>query len=222
MAALRFFVGVLLVGLMAFGPAIMTQAEAMMADSDFIFNQALPRSPNNTASSGGASQPRQLNQWPATKEVGLSQTYMKLEPCALRSPHVNPQAGSIMYIIKGTRVLAGFVSDDPSQQVSGELSTGGSVIFPFATVHYQQNLGCDEAELLITYNSEDPGGKVIAKDQLPAALSNLIPSSAPLNGTTPPAFIPLSSAECAARCGLPSAATSQSSSSAPTTGRRML
>lgn len=62
--------------------------------------------------------------------------------------------------------------------------------------------------------------QVVAKDQLPAPLASLIGDNVPLNGTTPPAFVPASNAECVARCGLSTPPGSQASA-AQASGRRL-
>eukprot|EP00884_Botryococcus_braunii_P017861 jgi/Botrbrau1/4759/Bobra.0137s0031.1 len=165
---------------------------------------------------GGTTQQRQLQEWPALKGLGLSQTYMKLAPCALMQAHTTPRGSAIMFVITGTRVVARFVAEDASHQVSNELSTGGAAIFPQGLIHYQQNLGCDVAELLITYNSEDPGNQM--------TLASLMLTSS--NATNPeplvtPVFLGMSSMECITRCQLipgatPSPSTSNAPSGAPT------
>lgn len=61
---------------------------------------------------------------------------------------------------QGTRVVAAFVTEDAAREVYNELSTGASAVFPVGLIHYQQNLGCEVAEYVISYNSEDPGTQV--------------------------------------------------------------
>lgn len=89
-------------------------------------------------------------------------------------------------------MLAGFVGDDATKQVAKELEAGNSAIFPFAKVHYQQNLGCEEAELLISYSSEDPGGVVGFPSRFPCLRIHASDSHASgSSGSMPPDPLPL-------------------------------
>jgi hypothetical protein len=47
MAGLRYFLGLLVVGMVASETMVMAKAEAAMQDSDFFFRQDLPASPSN-------------------------------------------------------------------------------------------------------------------------------------------------------------------------------
>ncbi len=57
-------------------------------------------------------------------------------------------------------MVAAFVVEDASREVVNELRSGASAVFPQGLIHYQQNLGCETAEYVISYNAESPGTQV--------------------------------------------------------------
>eukprot|EP00884_Botryococcus_braunii_P015712 jgi/Botrbrau1/2824/Bobra.0125s0033.1 len=170
-----------------------------IANDDFAYNPNLGASNLTLASPGGLSQPRQLKQWPALNGMGISQTYFKLEPCAMRPPHVHMWATGLLYVIKGSRMVAAFVVEDASREVVNELSSGASAVFPQGLIHYQQNLGCETAEYVISYNAESPGTQVTFKSLAKTAMGTLLNATAATKYVQG-AFVTNSDADCVARC----------------------
>merc|ERR1712232_1230138 len=61
-----------------------------MLPSAFVYN---PIASNNLmVSAGGVSTPRQLAQWPALADMGISQTAFTMNGCAIRPPHTHMKA----------------------------------------------------------------------------------------------------------------------------------
>ena len=52
-------------------------------------------------SAGGISTPRQLAQWPALADMGISQTAFTMNGCAIRPPHTHMKATGLLYVISG-------------------------------------------------------------------------------------------------------------------------
>jgi hypothetical protein len=176
-----------------------------MAPSAFVYN---PVATNILmVSAGGVSTPRQLAQWPALADMGISQTAFTMNGCAIRPPHSHMKASGLLYVISAANMSVGFVTE-AGQSVVNFIGTGASTIFPQGLVHYQQNNDCSPAYYTISYNSEDPGTQVTspALEKLPAAvvaasLGVDAATYASLTASLPKAaFIPNSDPDCVARC----------------------
>ncbi|CAM9430058.1 unnamed protein product, partial [Hapterophycus canaliculatus] len=64
----------------------------------------------------------------------------------------------MIYMLKGELQVA-FVEENGGTRgaIVNDISAGDSTFFPKGLVHYQQNLGCEEASYVAAVNSEDPG-----------------------------------------------------------------
>ncbi|CAM9398376.1 unnamed protein product, partial [Scytosiphon promiscuus] len=64
----------------------------------------------------------------------------------------------MIYMLKGELQVA-FVEETGGTRgaIVNDISAGDSTFFPKGLVHYQQNLGCEEASYVAAVNSEDPG-----------------------------------------------------------------
>jgi oxalate decarboxylase/phosphoglucose isomerase-like protein (cupin superfamily) len=96
-------------------------------------------------------------QWPALDDQHISMMRIRLEPCGLNVLHERPRASEIMYVNKGKHVFVGFVEEDGGRVITNTLKKGDVTLFPETLIHFQQNLGCEDAELISFLSSEDPG-----------------------------------------------------------------
>jgi oxalate decarboxylase/phosphoglucose isomerase-like protein (cupin superfamily) len=96
-------------------------------------------------------------QWPALENQGISMMRIRLEPCGLNVLHEHPRPSEIMYVNKGKNIFVGFVEEDGGRVITNTLKKGDVTLFPETLIHFQQNLGCEDAELLAFLSSEDPG-----------------------------------------------------------------
>lgn len=97
------------------------------------------------------------DQWPVLEDKDVSLIRTQLEPCGLVLIHEHPRPSEILYVNKGKHVLVGFVEEDGGRMITNNLKKGDVTLFPETLMHFQQNLGCEDAELISFLSSEDPG-----------------------------------------------------------------
>jgi oxalate decarboxylase/phosphoglucose isomerase-like protein (cupin superfamily) len=104
---------------------------------------------------------------------GLAQAVINLNSCAIWNPHTHPRANEILYVAAGN-VKMGFqeenkgtygpdFGDQAGQTYGGRLFNfsavpqGSSVIVPQALSHYIWNPNCEQAVIVSSFDSKDPG-----------------------------------------------------------------
>lgn len=69
----------------------------------------------------------------------------------------------MLYMVEGVDLRVGFVEENGGDgTVVNDMSTGDLSFVPQGLVHYQQNLGCEPATILMSLNSDDPGEVVLS------------------------------------------------------------
>jgi len=96
-------------------------------------------------------------QWPVLENQDISMMRIRLEPCGFNVLHENPRASEIMYVNKGKHIFVGFVEEDGGRVITNTLKRGDVTLFPETLIHFQQNMGCEDAELISFLSNEDPG-----------------------------------------------------------------
>ncbi len=97
------------------------------------------------------------DQWAVLEDKDVSLIRTQLEPCGLILIHEHPRPSEILYVNKGRHVFVGFVEEDGGRMITNNLRKGDVTLFPETLMHFQQNLGCEDAELISFLSSEDPG-----------------------------------------------------------------
>ena len=88
---------------------------------------------------------------------GLSYILYELKPCAVNLPHFHPRAAELLYVIKGNLVNVGFFEENGGRTLLNQIGQGKTALFPRGLIHYEENMGCESAQILSALNSEDPG-----------------------------------------------------------------
>jgi hypothetical protein len=78
-------------------------------------------------------------------------TVIYLNPCRLNLPHIS----TISYVAKGT-IRCGFWTENTGEFHSLILNEGQGIVFGPGAIHFEQNMGCDDAVLVAAFNKEDP------------------------------------------------------------------
>lgn len=76
-------------------------------------------------------------------------------------PHVHPRATKYAVAVKGT-THTWMITENGAPLIEETLTTGQMTIFPQAAVHSMMNVGCEDAQLVCSFNSEDPGTNNLA------------------------------------------------------------
>ncbi|KAL8508088.1 hypothetical protein ACS0TY_018587 [Phlomoides rotata] len=99
---------------------------------------------------------------PGLNTFGISTVRVDYAPQGVVPPHRHPRAAEVLTVLEGT-VLVGFVTSDPENRlVSKVLRKGDVFAFPFGLIHFQQNVGYDNAVTIAFLSSQNPGVIAVA------------------------------------------------------------
>ncbi|CAF1492636.1 unnamed protein product [Rotaria sp. Silwood1] len=123
---------------------------------DFIFTYSNGSGVGFTYGDGGLTAAATARNWPALINHDISMVVVYLKPCALNLPHIHPRASTISYVAKGT-IRTGSWSENTGEFHAITLNAGQGTTFPPGALHFEQNIGCDDAIVVAAFNSADPG-----------------------------------------------------------------
>lgn len=149
-------------------------ARAEIKKGEFVYHLNNYKSQLN--GKGGSIDLVTQEQWSTLEDQGVSMIRARLEPCGLVLIHEHPRPAEIMYVNKGKNVLVGFVEEDGGRMITNNLKQGEVTLFPETLMHFQQNLDCEDAELISFLSSEDPGYVTIGAQSLKFP-TNIVASS---------------------------------------------
>lgn len=178
-------------------------------DSDWLFDFTVQ--PSYTYTPGSVVNANAAT-FPATVGNGMTMAMLNLGPCAMLPAHFHPRATNFVVAIEGT-TTTWMLEENGARVVKEVLTPGKMTIFPAASVHTMQNMGCGNATLVSALNSEDPGTHNLANAlwNLPSDMVQAAFGQNPLFGnfTAAGSLIPpvgtgsvLGSADCMAKCNM--------------------
>ncbi|CAI9753024.1 unnamed protein product [Fraxinus pennsylvanica] len=188
--AVRFLISVLIISLVSFTHAYdpdplqdfcvaVNDAEAkvfvngkickdpnMVSADDFLFRGL--KMPGNTSNPVGSRVTfATVDQFPGLNTLGISLVRIDYAPYGLNAPHVHPRAAEILTVVEGT-LYAGFVTTNPidpnvkNKLFAKTLYPGDVFVFPKGLIHFQLNLGKNNALAFASLSSQNPGVITIA------------------------------------------------------------
>ncbi|XP_073303821.1 putative germin-like protein 2-1 [Primulina huaijiensis] len=99
---------------------------------------------------------------PGLNTLGISTVRVDYAPGGVVPPHRHPRASEILTVLEG-KVFVGFVTSDPENRlVSKTLDKGDVFVIPFGLIHFQQNVGQENAVTMAFLSSQNPGVIAIA------------------------------------------------------------
>ncbi|KAG8385193.1 hypothetical protein BUALT_Bualt03G0016400 [Buddleja alternifolia] len=99
---------------------------------------------------------------PGLNTLGISTVRVDYAPRGVVPPHLHPRAAEVLTVLEGT-VLVGFVTSDPENRLISKILHKGDVFaFPFGLIHFQQNIGKQNAVTIAFLSSQNPGVIAIA------------------------------------------------------------
>ncbi|KAL8033814.1 hypothetical protein ABFX02_13G180700 [Erythranthe guttata] len=96
---------------------------------------------------------------PGLNTLGISTVRVDYAPQGLVPPHRHPRATEILTVLDGT-IIAGFITSDNGPEnrlISKVLRKGDAFVFPFGLVHFQQNVGEENAVTIAFLSGQNPG-----------------------------------------------------------------
>ncbi|MUL49366.1 cupin domain-containing protein [Mycobacterium sp. CBMA293] len=128
-------------------------AELNTAQPHMFHLGALPR----TQFDGGTLRQAYEGNWPILMGQEASVVMVTLEPGGIREPHWHPSAWEINVITRG--VATWTLLDPLGHSEHFEANVGDVVFAPQGSLHYFENKGTDELDLLIVFNASTEEGK---------------------------------------------------------------
>ncbi|XP_028785203.1 germin-like protein subfamily 1 member 13 [Neltuma alba] len=104
-----------------------------------------------------------VNEFPGLNTLGISLARVDYAPYGLNPPHTHPRATEVLTVLQGT-LMVGFVASDQNDNrfFTKVLNKGDVFIFPFSMIHFQLNVGPENAVALSSFSSQNPGVITIA------------------------------------------------------------
>jgi oxalate decarboxylase/phosphoglucose isomerase-like protein (cupin superfamily) len=139
--------------------AVLGMQENELLDTDFVFNLAT----SAPIASGAGGEQRAMTR---DKLKGLrlrngayggggDQVMFTFKPCGFRTPHFHPRGTENFHVLSGN-IAANLIRENGSL-VSNHITKGVSGFFPVAHFHFLQNIGCEEASVLVMFDNSDVG-----------------------------------------------------------------
>ncbi|KAH9303992.1 hypothetical protein KI387_008396 [Taxus chinensis] len=101
-----------------------------------------------------------VNQIGGLNTFGISFARIDFAVGGINPPHTHPRATEVLFLMEGT-LFVGFV-DTNNTFFSKMLQKGDLFVFPKALVHFQQNVGHENAVAIAGLSSQFPGVQTIA------------------------------------------------------------
>jgi quercetin dioxygenase-like cupin family protein len=129
-----------------------------------------------TQASGGKRSGLNVSLFPAMASLGITYVRFELTPCGANVAHSHPRATELLTLVSGGPLQVGFV--DTRGVFHGDILMPGDVtIFPRGLMHFEINLGTENAVFFSALNSQNPGtltaGNVLAQIPIRALVNSL-------------------------------------------------
>ncbi|KAF2088422.1 RmlC-like cupin [Saccharata proteae CBS 121410] len=180
----------------------------LFGDDDAVFD--FTKQDYYTFSPGGVINANAAT-FPFTAGNGMTMAMLNLGPCAMLPAHFHPRAANYVVAVQGQTETYMF-QENGAPTIHATLTPGKMTVFPQASIHLMQNMGCENAQLVSALNSDDTGTLNVANtlfQGIPADLVSAILGGAPVDINSTAGYVPaigtgaiMGSAECQARCGL--------------------
>ncbi|CAN1216438.1 Germin-like protein subfamily T member 2 [Linum perenne] len=141
---------------------------AQVTSEDFFFN-GLSKEGNTSNIFGSFVNTGNVLAFPGLNTLGISMNRVDIAPRGINPPHSHPRASEAGVVIQG-KVLVGFVSTG-GVYYSKVLNGGEMFVIPQGLIHFQMNVGDENAIMITSFNSQLPGAVVV-----PLALFAATPS----------------------------------------------
>ncbi|XP_028786295.1 germin-like protein subfamily 1 member 16 [Neltuma alba] len=111
---------------------------------------------------GSAVSPVAVNEIPGLNTLGISLARIDFAPKGLNPPHTHPRGTEILVVLEGT-LLVGFVTSNPENRLFTKVLHKGDVfVFPIGLIHFQLNVGYENAVAIAGLSSQNAGVITIA------------------------------------------------------------
>lgn len=124
--------------------------------NDFSFS-GLHLAGNTSNPIGSVVTPVTVFQLPGLNTLGISLVRIDYAPRGTNPPHTHPRASEVLTVLEGS-LEVGFITSSPeNRHITKVLQKGDVFAFPIGLVHYQRNVGSDQAVAIAALSSQNPG-----------------------------------------------------------------
>ncbi|TKV91928.1 hypothetical protein SEVIR_9G129900v4 [Setaria viridis] len=129
------------------------------AGDEFLFSTRIASGGDTLANPNGSNVTElDVNEWPGLNTLGVSMNRVDFAPGGTNPPHVHPRATEVGIVTRG-ELLVGIVGslDSGNRYYSKVVRAGETFVIPRGLVHFQFNVGKEEATMVVSFNSQNPG-----------------------------------------------------------------
>lgn len=109
-----------------------------------------------SSGSGGVRAAANTGNFPGTTSEGITVVRFEMVPCGVNLPHTHPRASELLSLISGGPLQVGFI-DTSGKAHLDIIRSGDSTLFPRGLLHFEINLGTENATYVSALNSQNPG-----------------------------------------------------------------
>ncbi|CAA6657999.1 unnamed protein product [Spirodela intermedia] len=121
-----------------------------------------PRQAGNTKNALGSKVTAvNVNNLFGLNTLGISLARVDFAPYGLNPPHTHPRATEVLTLLQG-RLYVGFVTSNPPKLFTKTLNKGDVFVFPQGLIHFQLNIGRENAVAIAALSSQNPGVITVA------------------------------------------------------------
>ncbi|XP_031475413.1 putative germin-like protein 2-1 [Nymphaea colorata] len=136
----------------------------MMAKPEDFFFYGLDKPGNTSNPLGSMVTAVNVQKIPGLNTLGISLARVDFAPKGLNPPHIHPRGTEILVVLEGC-LYVGFVTSNPENRLfTKKLYKGDVFVFPQGLIHFQQNIGEEDAVAIAALSSQNPGAIIIAND----------------------------------------------------------
>ncbi|CAA6656626.1 unnamed protein product [Spirodela intermedia] len=149
----------------AFVVLVLASTQAFASDpsqlQDFCVADNAAKARRHEQRSGIQGHPRQRQQPPRLNTLGISLVRIDFARHGLNPPHTHPRATEVLTLLQG-QLHVGFVTSNPPKLFTKILNKGDVFVFPQGLIHFQLNIGHENAVAIAGLSSQNPGVITIA------------------------------------------------------------
>jgi quercetin dioxygenase-like cupin family protein len=105
---------------------------------------------------GGVRAAVNTQNFPGTTSQGITVVRFEMVPCGVNVPHTHPRASELLSLISGGPLQVGFIDTSGNAHLD-IINPGDSTLFPRGLLHFEINLGTENATYISALNSQNPG-----------------------------------------------------------------
>ncbi|KAK3149662.1 hypothetical protein QOZ80_3AG0220570 [Eleusine coracana subsp. coracana] len=129
------------------------------AGDEFLFSSRATKGGDPMSNPNGSNVTElDVTHWPGVNTLGVSMNRVDFIPGGTNPPHIHPRATEVGLVTRG-ELLVGIIGSLQSgnRYYSKVLKAGETFVIPRGLMHFQFNVGKEEASMVVSFNSQNPG-----------------------------------------------------------------